>query len=78
MSVVSYRCPVESCRFYDTVTYAEIAHTKAHIRAHDYKILLETAYNLGIIDSPDEHRGIHWIVDEVFKASKCATGVALP
>jgi len=78
MSVVSYRCPVKSCRFHDTVICAEITHTKAHIRAHDYKILLETAYDLGIIGSPDERRGLDWLVDEVFNASKCVAGVALP
>lgn len=75
MSVVDSKCPVESCIFHDAIVSAEIAHVKTHIKKHDYKILLETACNLGIIDDTDERRSVNWLVDELFKASRCVPGV---
>lgn len=78
MPIVSFTCLVDTCRFHNTPVVAEIVQTKAHIRSHDYRILCQIAFNLGIIDSPDERRSPDWLVDEIFKASKCVTGVALP
>ena len=80
MTIVPSTCPVESCPFHGTVLAAEIAHTKRHIKSHDYKILLESAYNLGIIENMNGRRSVDWLADELFKASRIvatAAGVAL-
>ena len=79
MTIVLSICPIPECRFHHTPVYAEISQTKAHIESHDYKILLETAYNLAIIDNLHERRSVYWLVSELFKAGKitATTGVVL-
>ena len=77
MPVVSSICPVTNCGFNKSPVFAEIAHTKRHIKSHDYRILLETAFNLGIISSPNERRSVNWLVDELFEVGRHLAGVAL-
>ena len=72
MTVVPFVCVIPSCRFHHLILHAEIVQIKVHIKTHDYKILLETAHNLGIIDNLDERRGLDWIVDELSKAGRIA------
>jgi len=77
MPVVSFTCRVDVCRFHNTPVIAEIAQTKAHIKSHDYRILCQIAFNLGIIENPDEHRSLDWLIDELFKVGRVTMGVTL-
>ena len=77
MTIVLSICPIPECRFHHTPVYAEIVQTKAHIKTHDYKILLKTAFDLGIISNPDERRNVNWLVDELFESGKHLAGVAM-
>ena len=77
MSISPFVCPVSDCRCHNTILYAEIAQSKGHLKTYDYRILLETAYNLGIISSLDERRSVNWLVDELFKLGRLTAGIAL-
>ncbi len=77
MPGVNFRCPVESCKCHMSIIFAEISQIKNHLSEHDYRELLEIAFNLGIISSLSERRSPKWLIDELFHAGKMMTGVAL-
>lgn len=64
-------CPVSKCKYNTRLVYADSSQIKHHLRCdHDYREKQETAFRLGIIDSPDEKRSPTWFVDSLSDFSR--------
>jgi len=77
MSTVSFRCPIDDCRCHNVSMSVEISFIRKHIKSHDYRVLLQNSFNLGIISSLNERRSVDWLVDELFRIDKITAGVVL-
>lgn len=67
MSLVSIRkCPVFGCKFHKHPVASDIYQLKRHLRYdHGYREKQETAFSLGLINSPNENRNPLWFVDSL-------------
>ena len=64
-------CPIPGCRFHTHPVPADSSQIKKHLKYdHDYREKQETAFRLGIIDSPDEKRSPTWLVDSLSDFSR--------
>ena len=64
-------CPVSECKYHTRLVYADFSQIKHHLRYdHDYREKQETAFRLGIINSPDEKRSPTWLVDSLSDFSR--------
>ena len=68
---VMRKCPVVGCEFNIRPVPADSSQIKRHLKYdHDYREKQETAFRLGIIDSPDEKRSPTWLVDSLSDFSR--------
>ena len=64
-------CPIPGCRFHTHPVSADSSQIKRHLKYdHDYREKQETAFRLGLIDSPDEKRSPTWFVDSLSDFSR--------
>lgn len=63
------RCPIDLCKFHYRPIYADKFTIKNHIKHHDYKELQQTAFNLGLLEDSQEHRGVNWLVEHLTELS---------
>lgn len=66
---VPTKCPIDHCRFHNKPIYADKSTIKNHIKHHDYKELQQTAFELGLLEDPQERRSVNWLVDHLTELS---------
>ncbi len=69
-SLTVFTCPVKDCKFHNRRIEGSYSLLRDHIfRDHDYTEKTKTAFELGLIESPEDKRSSKWLAENL--ASRC-------
>jgi len=73
--VLPRKCPIKGCKHGRKIIYADKGQMRNHIlHDHDYRELLESTYDLGIISDMSERRGPLWLAESLADLSLVGGG----
>jgi len=65
---VPFSCPIEGCKWFDTIVYADSDAIKRHLyRDHDYADVEKFAFDRGIINDPVRFHNHGYVINQIVK-----------